>query len=63
MKRWIVKLTIRKMGMQCQSCRQDFECEVTADNEVEAAQFAKERSGANPLTHKFNINLIKEIPQ
>lgn len=61
MKRWLVRLTIRKMGMQCQSCKQNFECEVIASNEVEAAQFAKERSRANPETHKFNINLIKEI--
>ena len=57
--RWIIKLTIRKMGMQCRSCKQEFECEVVADNEAEAAQYAKELSGANPETHKFNIDLIK----
>lgn len=62
MKRWLVKLTIRKMGMQCRSCKQEFECEVFAENEVEAAQFAKEQSGADAETHKFNINLIRSIP-
>nr|DAE93251.1 MAG TPA: Protein of unknown function (DUF983) [Caudoviricetes sp.] len=27
---WKVSLTIRKMGMQCHSCKQDFETVVTA---------------------------------
>lgn len=58
---WEVKLTIRKMGMQCKSCKQKFECFVIADNEVEAAMFAKEKSGANPETHKFNIDLIRKV--
>lgn len=61
MKNWRVKLTIRKMGMQCQSCKQTFECQVVAENEVEAAQFAKELSKADPEIHQFQINLIKEI--
>ncbi|QPD96201.1 hypothetical protein [Enterobacter phage N5822] len=39
--KWKVKLTIRRMGRQCRSCKQVFECEVSASNEVEAAQFAK----------------------
>ena len=61
MKNWRVKLTIRKMGMQCQSCKQTFECQVVADNEVEAAEFAKELSKSDPEIHQFQINLIKEI--
>lgn len=58
---WEVKLTIRRMGMQCKSCKQSFECYVIADNEVEAAQFAKEKSGFNPETHKFNIDRVRRI--
>lgn len=57
--KWTVKLTIRKFGMQCRSCKQIFECEVIAANEVEAAQFAKEKSGADPDTHKFSIDYIR----
>ena len=61
MKRWKVRLVIRKMGMMCKSCRQTFECEVVADNEVEAVQFAKEQSRANTLTHSFNVELVRSI--
>lgn len=61
MKRWFVKLTIRKMGMQCRSCKQEFECEVMAPDKETAVVTAKLTSGANPETHKFNINLIREV--
>lgn len=59
--KWRVKLTIRRMGRNCSSCKQNFECEVTAENEVEAAQFAKELSGAEPETHQFSINLVRSL--
>lgn len=59
--KWKVKLTIRRMGRQCRSCKQVFECEVAADNEVEAAQFAKELSGADPETHKFSIDYLRSL--
>ena len=59
--KWKVKLTIRRMGRNCRSCRQEFECEVVAENEVEAAAFAKELSGADPETHQFSINYIRGV--
>jgi hypothetical protein len=49
------------MGRQCRSCKQVFECEVSASNEVEAAQFAKELSGADPETHKFSIDYLRSL--
>lgn len=61
MKRFKVKLTIRKMGMQCKSCKQDFETEVEATSQEEAIDIAKFLSKANLDTHKINISLIKEI--
>lgn len=61
MKNWKVKLTIRRMGRNCSSCRQVFECEVVAENEVEAATFAKELSGADPETHQFSINYLRAL--
>ena len=59
--KWKVKLTIRRMGRNCGSCKQDFECEVDARCALEAAARAKELSGANPNTHQFSINYVKEI--
>lgn len=58
--KWFVKLTIRRMGRDCGSCKQDFECEVDANGAIEAAAKAKELSGANPETHKFSINFVRE---
>lgn len=59
--KWKVKLTIRRMGRQCRSCKQVFECEVSASSEVEAAQFAKELSGADTETHKFSIDYLRSL--
>lgn len=56
-----VKLTIRRMGRNCGSCKQDFECEVDALGALEAAAKAKELSGANPETHQFSINYVRAI--
>ncbi|VUF55288.1 Phage protein [Escherichia phage Stevie_ev116] len=56
-----VKLTIRRMGRNCGSCKQDFECEVEALNTVDAVQCAKVLSGANPETHQFSINYVRAI--
>lgn len=56
-----VKLTIRRMGRNCGSCKQDFECEVEALNNVDAVQCAKVLSGANPETHQFSINYVRSI--
>lgn len=56
-----VKLTIRRMGRNCASCKQDFECEVEALNDVDAIQIAKVLSGANPETHQFSVNLVRVI--
>lgn len=61
MKQFKVKLTIRKMGMFCQSCKQTFETEVNATSQAEALIKAKKLSGANLDTHKISIDLIKEI--
>ena len=61
MKRFKVKLIIRKMGMFCQSCKQSFETELSATSQAEAIMKAKKLSGANLDTHKINIELIKEI--
>ncbi|QEA09595.1 hypothetical protein Sfin2_26 [Shigella phage Sfin-2] len=41
MKRFKVKLIIRKMGMFCQSCKQSFETEVSATSQAEAIAKAK----------------------
>lgn len=54
-----VKLTIRRMGRQCDSCKQTFECEVSALDNVDAIQVAKVLSGADPETHKFNIDYVR----
>ena len=56
-----VKLTIRRMGRICQSCKQVFECEVEARGELEAAARAKELSGANPEINKFSIDFVRKI--
>lgn len=56
-----VKLTIRRMGRNCSSCKQDFECEVAAFNAEHAVNLAKRLSGANPETHQFSINFVKEM--
>lgn len=61
MKSFLVKLTIRKMGMQCRSCKQSFECEVIADSNETAVVSAKLKSGANPETHKFSIDYVREV--
>ncbi len=61
MKRFKVKLIIRKMGMFCQYCKQSFETELSATSQAEAITKAKKLSGANLDTHKINIELIKEI--
>nr|DAU08350.1 MAG TPA: Protein of unknown function (DUF983) [Caudoviricetes sp.] len=59
--KWKVKLTIRRMGRRCSSCTQDFECEVEAQNMVDAIQCAKVLSGANPETHQFSINYARSL--
>ncbi|QDH94229.1 hypothetical protein [Escherichia phage vB_EcoS_PHB17] len=59
--KWKVKLTIRRMGRNCSSCRQEFECEVEAQNTVDAIQCAKVLSGADPETHQFSINFVRGI--
>lgn len=56
-----VKLTIRRMGRNCGSCKQDFECEVEAFNNVDAIQCAKVLSGADPETHQFSINYVRAV--
>lgn len=56
-----VKLTIRRMGRNCGSCKQDFECEVEALNDVDAIQCAKVLSCADPETHQFSINYVRAI--
>ncbi|WPJ55806.1 hypothetical protein RCIP0096_00077 [Klebsiella phage RCIP0096] len=58
---WRVNLTIRKMGMQCQSCKQDFETVVTACSAEMAVRLAKEYSGANQETHQFSINYVRSL--
>lgn len=57
--KWKVKLTIRRMGRNCRSCRQEFECEVEATNYFDALKIAKELSGADPETHQFSINYVR----
>lgn len=61
MSSWFVKLTIRRMGRQCRSCRQDFECEVEAANEREAVDIAKALSDADQETHQFNVNIVRKL--
>ncbi|QVW27723.1 hypothetical protein [Hafnia phage Pocis76] len=61
MNRWHVQLVIRKMGMQCQSCKQEFETIVTACSAEMAVRLAKEYSGANQETHKFSIKRVREV--
>lgn len=61
MKRFTVKLLIKQMGRQCKTCRQHYEAEIEAGSTEEAVAIAKDQSGANPATHKFNILLVKEI--
>nr|DAH97842.1 MAG TPA: hypothetical protein [Caudoviricetes sp.] len=56
-----VKLTIRRMGRNCGSCKQEFETVVTACSAEMAVRFAKEYSGANPETHQFSINYVRAI--
>lgn len=58
---WKVKLTIRRMGRNCGSCKQEFECEIEALNTVDAIQCAKYLSGADPETHQFSINYVREV--
>ncbi|AWD92229.1 hypothetical protein HOT14_gp29 [Escherichia phage vB_EcoS_IME347] len=61
MKRFTVKLTIKRMGRRCSTCRQNFETEVKASSAEEAVAKAKLQSGANADTHQFSINLVREI--
>lgn len=56
-----VKLTIRRMGRNCGSCKQEFECEVEALNSVDAIQIAKALSNADPDVHQFSINYVRSI--
>lgn len=56
-----VKLTIRRMGRTCQSCKQTFESDIEADSPEDALAKAKARSGANPDTHKFSIDYIRGV--
>lgn len=58
---WKVKLTIRRMGRNCASCKQNFECEVEALSNVDAIHIAKVLSGANPETHQFSINHVRVV--
>lgn len=57
--KWIVKLTIRRMGRDCGNCKQVYECQVEADTMESAVSMAKADSGADPDTHKFSIDLVK----
>lgn len=58
---WKVKLTIRLMGKNCQGCKQNYECDVAADDEKSAVAAAKKLSGADPDMHKFSIDLVRKI--
>lgn len=60
-KRFKVALIIRRMGRNCSSCKQEFECEVMAETQEFAVVSAKLLSGANPSYHQFSIKLIKEL--
>lgn len=57
--RFNVRLTIRRMGRQCQTCKQEFETIVEAETAEDAVAIAKERTGANPDTHQFVINYVR----
>lgn len=61
MKTYKVKLTIRRMGRSCNSCKQDYEGEFSAESAEQAVSKAKRQSGANPDYHQFSISLIKEL--
>lgn len=58
---WLVKLTTRKMGMQCRSCRQSFELEVIADSSESAVAAAKKQTGLDPDTHQFSIEYVRSL--
>lgn len=55
-----VKLTILLMGRACASCKQHFEASVTAQSSEEAVAKCKALSGADPETHKFLVNYVKQ---
>ena len=56
-----VAMTIYKMGRRCSSCKQRFEASVTAQSSEEAVAKCKALSGADPGTHKFQIDTLKLI--
>lgn len=57
--KWRVNLTIRRMGRNCGSCKQEFETVVTACSAEMAVRLAKDYSGADQETHKFSINRVE----
>lgn len=60
--RFEVKLITRKMGMQCQTCRQEFHyTSINAQSAEEAVAKAKGMTGADPETHAFGVSLVREI--
>lgn len=59
--KWRVNMTIRRMGRNCGSCRQEFETVVTACSAEMAVRLAKEYSCADPETHQFSINRVEVI--
>ncbi|ATN94122.1 hypothetical protein HOS16_gp44 [Shigella phage vB_SflS-ISF001] len=61
MKRFKVKIMIRKTGNFCQSCIQSFETELSATRQDEAFTKGKKLSGANLDSHKIIIELNKEF--
>jgi hypothetical protein len=61
MKNYIVKATIEKMGRQCATCVIHFEITVQAEDSQSALQQAKKMARYDETTHKFKINLIKEL--
>lgn len=61
MKNYKVKLTIRRMGRQCQSCKQSFEGEFYAASPEDAVSQAKSQSGADPDTNQFQIDYVRGV--
>ncbi|QXV80765.1 hypothetical protein bas07_0090 [Escherichia phage JakobBernoulli] len=59
--KWKVILTIRKMGRNCATCKQEFETTVTACSAEMAVRLAKDYSRANQETHQFSVNLVRKI--
>lgn len=56
-----VKLTIMRMGRKCSSCKQALEASVEAETAEQAVEEAKKISGADPDTHKFQINYVRAV--